>query len=243
MAVRPTMPRDKRQHRGSRRRGGCRRRSRGERDGRVGLSADRHDRPGRSRGRGRPDDRAVLRPESIACGHRGGSVPPTRRRADGEWPANHHGSDARRERTEPRAEPGADNTASHGRWHDAHEPTDANQPTDLGSTRGRSRRPWRRRRRHGRWRYGRKRHAQRTRRGRGLERPAQSARRRARSQGFRVGGTEPARRPPRTRGRRGWWARSERTPCRWSHAARRPPGTPRAHAQTVTAIRIRRRVR
>ena len=49
----------------------------GERDGRVGLSADRHDRPGRSSGRGRSDDRAVLRPESIAGGDHGGSVHPT----------------------------------------------------------------------------------------------------------------------------------------------------------------------
>ncbi len=242
-----------REHRGHRRRGGRSRRGpHDERDGRVGLSAHRHDRPGRSRGRGRPDDRAVLRPESIAGGDHGGSVRPTDQHADGGPATDHHGSDTRRRRTEPRAHDTAihgraHDTALHRRWHD-----DAHQPTDRASTRGRSRRPrgrrWHGRRRHGRRRHGRRRHgrigsAQCARRGRRLERRAQSARRRARSQGFRVGGTEPAGRPSRPHEQHWWRARSERIPRRRPHAARRPPGAPRAHAQTVTAIRGRRRVR
>ena len=95
-----------------------------------------------------------------------------------------------------------------------------------------------RRRRHGR--IG---SAQCARRGCRLERRAQSARRSARSQGFRVGGTEPAGRPSRPHEQQWWRARSERTPRRRPHAARRPPGAPRAYAQTVTAIRGRDRVR
>ena len=100
-----------------------------------------------------------------------------------------------------------------------------------------------RRRRHGRRRHGRIGSAQCARRSCRLERRAQSARRSARSHGFRVGGTEPAGRPSRPHEQHWWRARSERTPRRRPHAARGPSGTPRAYAQTVTAIRGRDRVR